>query len=468
MNYLVKQMKQFAFGSIIAATALSSVQGFTFDRVGNGGDAVVCKDKNGKIKSVELLDLYEGINLGRVDSYIKTDGRRFDEIVEDRLKLIDRYTHSTMQENIIDFAKDLISKALQYERNGVDRYDNVRFATSILVDVPDSDHLSFPDGCQVEQVAVKRKDFYEGEIEFLFKSTTWDKMDELSKAGLILHEAIYKTFDDLKSSIPIRYFNQNILSDKFEDIDLKDFIMLWERLDSSIVSVIHRKNVREGRRVIDLERDSSYLKEYAYFPKADEFAQDYKKELRVSSTYSIDSKYKVMFKSKTIERHENIFRLKYSEKVFITRLSHSVEAMTRQFFVNTKGFHYSSEQDRFLAKLKFSMYLGGNSHYSLTYNDREVCSQSTSVSYGKHYGTKYINKEFIQCSFEVDINASEHSFNLNVKYVKSDKRIRRKFRFVEMSDIRFNAAIAGFFGVYNVSEKKEESIAETKQGILLY
>src|SRR5687767_5035266 len=45
-------------GSILLAAALPAEAGDS--KVGNGGDAVVCKDAAGAIRTVRLLDFYEG------------------------------------------------------------------------------------------------------------------------------------------------------------------------------------------------------------------------------------------------------------------------------------------------------------------------------------------------------------------------------------------------------------------------
>lgn len=162
------------------------------NRVGNGGDAVICPDK-----SPILLDLYEATETLITSS--KTDPYK---IVQDRLSLL------------VAIAPKL---ATQYTKKLVKMSGDIEFKPDIqLVNIKDSKHLSMPKNCSLKQVAIRKNAVTQAEKLFLFDKDIWDKMDSLNQAALLMHEIIYDHFYKLdeKDSVKARKINVLLFSEK--------------------------------------------------------------------------------------------------------------------------------------------------------------------------------------------------------------------------------------------------------------
>jgi len=169
--------------------------------VGNGGDVVVCRNSDNSIRSIELLDFYEA----RIQ----------------RGQTINLNPELSVDENIAIYLERLGSRDV-YQKNQVEALYNsfnkeANFLPGVeLVDVSDSNHIAFPAGCKVEQIAIQRIPQYPKEKRYTINKDLWDQLSNSDRAGLIIHEIIYRSSVDTKSevnSIPTRYFNSIIASD---------------------------------------------------------------------------------------------------------------------------------------------------------------------------------------------------------------------------------------------------------------
>ena len=162
--------------------------------VGNGGDAVVCRDPQGQILTAELLDYYEArVNFRWA---IEESGTR-DQIFNLFLNRI---------------AEVNSAKVELYQKRAALFFSEANFLSNIeLVDVPDSDHTSFPRGCSVEQLAIQKSDLLPREKRYTINKDIWDHLDMTNQAGLILHEVVYRETLG-KHSRYVRYFNGLVAS----------------------------------------------------------------------------------------------------------------------------------------------------------------------------------------------------------------------------------------------------------------
>jgi hypothetical protein len=182
--------------------------------VGNGGDAVVCRNNQGDITKVELLDYYEArvmrgiiVNLGAPHLSVE---EKVDLVLE-RLKI--------KAPNRFTYYKDLVSTF----------FDEAKFISDIhLVDISDSENVIFGKGCVVEQLAIQHEPTFPQDSRYLINKDLWDLMSPDHQAGLILHEIIY--FDALnqetlphENSKKVRYFNSYISSDLILNSTAKSF-----------------------------------------------------------------------------------------------------------------------------------------------------------------------------------------------------------------------------------------------------
>lgn len=137
---------------------------------GNGGYSVVCRDNSGMITSAELLDIYEG------------------RILYKRAYAVDMNS----VEELIEIAKSRLAEhggflsKLEKELSAI--HQNLIF-------IPDGNELqptddAFPPikkkGCQFEQLAN-----YTNAGEVLVSQEIYDRLDNVNKAALFIHEAVY-------------------------------------------------------------------------------------------------------------------------------------------------------------------------------------------------------------------------------------------------------------------------------------
>ena len=169
--------------------------------VGNGGDVVVCKHPTGKLKSIELLDVFEA----------RLDSRHIDPNWPDDSPL-EKVRHFLLP---LAAADNALYKALRNEltvfMTSTAYVDNI-----ILTDIPDSDELMIGKGCELEQIAINRgNNRLPGRSKYLISNDLWKLLDNDNKAALILHEIIYDHFKENLghlNSIISRYFHGYLFS----------------------------------------------------------------------------------------------------------------------------------------------------------------------------------------------------------------------------------------------------------------
>ena len=164
--------------------------------VGNGGTGVVCFDANGQISSVEVYDYFEArtlrhavIDLGDSSlSYIEQAGVALQRLAQYSPLRTNRY----------------IGEVASFEQNA-----NFLPPGISLPLIPDTGAIQLPDGCRLEQIVRQDEPRFPDDKRFVVDRDLWDQMDEQNKAGLVLHEVIYKEALGYghETSVGTRYFN---------------------------------------------------------------------------------------------------------------------------------------------------------------------------------------------------------------------------------------------------------------------
>jgi hypothetical protein len=161
------------------------------DKVGNGGNVIVCDSG-----SVELLDYFElRLNGGvlNFDTSLPTYQERLQDLF-------------TRWQSVGPIRISQYQKWLNEFQSEVGIYPNVT-----IPDIPDTGTVLIPVGCHMEPVAFQRSesDVLPGAPRYVINKNLWDKMDENQKAGLVLHELIYRESLDanFSTSIQTRYLN---------------------------------------------------------------------------------------------------------------------------------------------------------------------------------------------------------------------------------------------------------------------
>jgi len=141
---------------------------------GNGGDAVVCRDDQSKIISAEPLDVYEARKLRQINvTGLQRigDTRSAFNILLDRLGSLSPVRAGRFRSFFENFQRD------QTMTDGV------------LVDIPDSEHLSYPRGCAIEQLIIQRIPETPFDRTFLIQKSIWARLTPVNQAIMIMHEA---------------------------------------------------------------------------------------------------------------------------------------------------------------------------------------------------------------------------------------------------------------------------------------
>lgn len=144
--------------------------------ISGGGDAVVCYDQKGNIKSAELFDLYEGQTLYRYNyDEERNSSRSLDEwikVFSSRLDKIAFANEFKAQLEVIYLNKDL-----NFINNGIIR----EVDDEALVVGP-------PAGCKLVQLAR-----YLSSSRVLIQKEIWKHLSAFDQASLFLHETFYIT-----------------------------------------------------------------------------------------------------------------------------------------------------------------------------------------------------------------------------------------------------------------------------------
>lgn len=154
----------------IILSLLFTTHSFAGDK-GNGGYSIVCRDtEGGPITSAELLDVYEGRVLYK---------RNFEVAQNSVADLI------AMAQSKVEYFGYFASK-LQKEINLIEKNTIYIPAGNELESTDDAFPPIKKKGCKFEQLAN-----YTNAGELLISSEIYDELDNVNKAALIIHEAIY-------------------------------------------------------------------------------------------------------------------------------------------------------------------------------------------------------------------------------------------------------------------------------------
>lgn len=198
--------------------ALLVAQGASADIRGNGGDLVTCRGADGIVTSTELLDYYEG----RVSRAIVQD---MPSNITDPLQLAE-----AVIERVARLDPRRAAYLLVHAREFMANADFV--ADVHLVDIPDSEHLIVPNGCAIEQFAIRRAQEFPGEKMFLVNQDLWNAASAVTRAGLILHEAIYGETIAVGqgNSIRARFYNSIISSNRIASMSHEDYRVILQNV----------------------------------------------------------------------------------------------------------------------------------------------------------------------------------------------------------------------------------------------
>jgi hypothetical protein len=178
---------------IFLSAQLSFASGST---IGNGGNLIVCTDPSGKINTVQLLDYFElEQNGGKLN--INTELPTYEEML---LDIFNRWR------NVAPIRMKQYTSWLQNFSSEAGFYSGVQIPPT-----EDTGVISIPKGCTIQPGAFQRPDsqLLPGVKRYIINKDLWDLMSDEQKAGLVLHELIYREgiIAGHSSSFSTRYFN---------------------------------------------------------------------------------------------------------------------------------------------------------------------------------------------------------------------------------------------------------------------
>lgn len=171
--------------------------------VGNGGDVVVCKDHT------EILDFVESRLMKQFMIIPTVKKIEFVELARQRVAKI---------KNLDKRLFEQYSKVLSTISSRIVFIENAQFR-----DIPDSFEIAIPKDCKLEQLAIQQE--IDGKIMIHISKILWDKLDNVNKAGLILHEIIYEHLlvTGEVNSIKARRLNALFFSKEIERFKYTDY-----------------------------------------------------------------------------------------------------------------------------------------------------------------------------------------------------------------------------------------------------
>lgn len=196
-----------------------------------GGDAVVCR-KAGQIVSSELLDYVE------LDQLIRNPVYGYDRKLTNVqfVSLMAKKLERVSPDVFLAFRREAVKLALYMTAPGPQqkKHQDIQFYTHRRLDqIPDTGRSTYSvrvgkKGCAVEQLVIRHKRY--NRMTYYIQADVFSKLTERDKRGLILHEALYHSFNlfygDMDSA-RARYFHRAIMSrplDKLTDKTLSDIL----------------------------------------------------------------------------------------------------------------------------------------------------------------------------------------------------------------------------------------------------
>lgn len=172
--------------------------------VNNGGKVVVCAGENGSPGTIRLFDYYEAKMLRDWDFALGDPSLPVQDKVDLVLSRLESFDGL---------------RAEKYRLWSRDFWTEAEFLTSTLPDVPDQEPvMDPPEGCTYSQIIIQRRPVFSGDKRYfvnkkLFESSAFSA-DQ--KAGLILHEVIYREAIEFgaENSIGARYLNTLFSADQ--------------------------------------------------------------------------------------------------------------------------------------------------------------------------------------------------------------------------------------------------------------
>lgn len=208
MNFLL-----YGVLSLVLSSAAWAAGG---DWIGNGGDLLRCAQSGTAKVEFELLDYYEGRYYRGLQPDLGPQGTSFDDKVKYVLKRLERRNPS---------------RGALYRSWYQTFFNETRFfLEGRIVEIPDTGPVVIPEGCSIQQIAAQLPDeqILPGDHRYTIDLNLWNQISEETRAGLVLHELVYReAITNLQmNSKRVRYFNEYISSSAFASFGDREMLSL--------------------------------------------------------------------------------------------------------------------------------------------------------------------------------------------------------------------------------------------------
>lgn len=164
---------------LLATLSFAGAAGAAADERGNGGKGFACRDANGQVTSLELIDLYKARTQWQMPIAIENVGN---DPVQSAANLIARWPDHDAGR------KDLLTGFVRTFQN------EARFLAGVVLDDPkDAPTWYRPGTCGNEvTIAIQPARNFKLDPVYIVSEDLWRKLSVESQAALIVHEAVYR------------------------------------------------------------------------------------------------------------------------------------------------------------------------------------------------------------------------------------------------------------------------------------
>lgn len=233
---------------LVLLAIIFSAQVMAGDRVGNGGDVVVCANN-----TIEMLDAYEAEFNG--SERMVFEGKDYQsmvgKIIKSKLEKIQPRRAKRYLEHLANFSKEAL------------------FAPGIkLDDIDDAGMVTLPVNCHLEQVAIQlsNSELPPGRKRYTINLDLWKRLDEENKAILVLHEIVYREAFENKSShsMFVRAMVEQLIKKKMSLITLLELdFRMTSTIEFKLAKVLKGSNPLRALKV-SLEGDLLKIESPSY------------------------------------------------------------------------------------------------------------------------------------------------------------------------------------------------------------
>ncbi|WPU64177.1 hypothetical protein [Peredibacter starrii] len=182
------------------------------DRVGNGGDVIVCPNSR-----TVVLDIFQGSVDWGFEPIMREGSRT--QIISETLKSFSA-VDPVIASKLLDRALEMEKEIMSLEKSPLRRSKLVKFTTNNLINIADEGIAELPPGCEIVQAATQNQKPFPGEVKFTFQKNIWMSLDTDVQTSLILHEVVYEHMIAMGelSSRSTRYFNSALHANYLQNV----------------------------------------------------------------------------------------------------------------------------------------------------------------------------------------------------------------------------------------------------------